>query len=316
MKLKKLLYGVATFAPGVNRLHPYGTGGTDSARYCYSIWLRHLVMARNHGLSTSPRIVAELGPGDSIGIGLAALICGADKYIAFDVVEHSTIERNLAVFDELVSMFRSQAAIPGDDEWPSVTPKLDDYTFPSDILDRSRLNNALQEARLARIRESIRDFRGAESVIVYKVPWYKKDVIGENHVDMIFSQAVLEHVDNLTDTYSAMRSWLKPAGYMSHVIDFKSHGTADTWNGHWLYSDLMWKFIRGRRPYLLNRAPYSTHIELMKREGFDIVFDQKTMAESSYTRDQLAPRFRNISVEDLITSGTFIQAVKNPVSGQ
>lgn len=314
MKLKKLLYGVATFVPGVNRLHPYGTGGTDSARYCYSIWLRHLIMAQNHGLNTHPRVVAELGPGDSIGIGLAALICGSDKYLAFDVVEHTTLERNLAVFDELVAMFKNKTAVPGDDEWPNVTPKLDDYRFPSHILDDSRLSNALEETRIDRIRKSIKDCRKKDSVIVYKVPWYKKDVIDENCVDMIYSQAVLEHVDDLTGTYAAMHSWLKPDGYMSHVIDFKSHGTADTWNGHWLYSDFTWTLIRGRRPYLLNREPYSTHIELMRRHGFEIVWDQRSRAESSCTLDEVAPRFRGMPAEDLTTNGTFIQAVRNPAS--
>lgn len=46
MKLKQLIYGVASFVPGVIRLCAKGTGGTDSARYCYSVWLRHLVMAK------------------------------------------------------------------------------------------------------------------------------------------------------------------------------------------------------------------------------------------------------------------------------
>ena len=37
--------------PGVNQLREKGTGGTNSARYCYSIWLRPLVMAKKNGLN-------------------------------------------------------------------------------------------------------------------------------------------------------------------------------------------------------------------------------------------------------------------------
>ncbi len=86
MNVKQLLYGVATFVPGFKKLRIRGTGGTISARYCYSVWMRHLVIAKENGLNTSPRIVAELGPGDSLGIGLAALIGGCDRYFAFDIV--------------------------------------------------------------------------------------------------------------------------------------------------------------------------------------------------------------------------------------
>ena len=130
-------------------------------------------------------------------------------------------------------------------------------------------------------------------------------------MDMIYSQAVLEHVDDLTGAYRAMRRWLKPAGYMSHQIDFKSHGTADEWNGHWAYSDLMWAVIRGRRPYLLNREPHSSHIAILEREGFTIRCDKTVKTCSNLARDALAQRFRSISDDDLTTSGAFIQAVRH-----
>jgi len=96
MKIKRLLFGMATLIfPSISKYVGKGTGGTDSARYCYSVWLRHLVMAKKNDLNPYPKIVAELGPGDSIGIGLAALISGCEKYYGFDVVEYANIERNL-----------------------------------------------------------------------------------------------------------------------------------------------------------------------------------------------------------------------------
>ena len=45
MKKRQLMYGVATFVPGVNAVFGRGGGDTKSARYCYSVWLRHLVTA-------------------------------------------------------------------------------------------------------------------------------------------------------------------------------------------------------------------------------------------------------------------------------
>lgn len=310
MKLKPILIGLATFVPGVGRRFPKGTGGTDSARYCYSVWLRHLVMAGRHGLNTAPGIVAELGPGDSLGIGLAALLSGCDRYVALDVVEHANTARNVDVFDELVTLFRDRAPIPGADEFPEIKPTLENYEFPAALMDERRLREALGEARIRRIRDSVRDSQREESLVQYRVPWHDPAVVRAGSVEMIYSQAVLEHVDDLKATYRAMRSWLRPDGYLSHQIDFRSHGITAEWNGHWACSRPVWRLIRGNRRYLLNREPHSTHITTLREQGFEIVCDTVVRSESRLSRKDLALPFRSLSDEDLVTSGAFIQAVK------
>jgi SAM-dependent methyltransferase len=267
-------------------------------------------MAKGNGLNPFPKTVAELGPGDSLGIGLAFLISGCEKYFAFDVVAHANAERNLKIFDKLVDLFRNREPIPGDDEFPKVRPYLDEYRFPADILDENRLQSALEKSRLEKIRESIIYPQNHDSLIQYMVPWYDASILDEESVDMIYSQAVLEHVDDLLNAYKAMNLLLKPNGYMSHQIDFGSHGTADEWNGHWAYSDFTWKLLKGRRPYLLNREPYSRHLSILNEEGFQVVYDRTVKLESNLTREDLASRFKSISDDDLTTSGAFIQAVK------
>lgn len=310
MLLKQLLYGIASFVPGVVGRCSKGTGGSDDARYCYSVWLRHMVMANHSNLNTSPEIVAEIGPGDSLGVGLAALISGCDKYIALDVVEHANIDSNLKVFEELVALFRNRTDIPGEEEYPAIKPLLSSYEFPAAIYDEIRLAAALEGARLDSIRDSILAPQSTTSVIKYRVPWMGGQTNDSERVDLIFSQAVLEHVVDLDATYKSMRSWLKPEGYLSHQIDYKSHGTAHEWNGHLKYSDFLWKLIIGRRPYLLNREPHSTHISILEKEGFKILCEKKFRLESTLTKEELAPRFRCISDDDVTTSGAFIQAIK------
>jgi hypothetical protein len=316
MKIFRVLYGIATYVPGIydvlariKGMAGY-KGGAGSARYCYSVWLRHLVMAGKNGLDPYPKIIAELGPGNSLGVGLAALISGCEQYFAFDVVEYANPERNLKIFDELIMLFKNKTPIPGVDEFPKVKPYLDKYDFPSDILNEKRLNYALEKSRIEKIRNSITNRQCIDKIIKYIVPWNDISMLENESVDMIYSQAVLEHVDNLKETYKTMYSWLKPNGYISHQIDFKCHGTADDWNGHWTYSDFMWKITRGKRPYLLNREPHSTHIAYMVDEGFEVVCDNTIQEESRITSNQLAPRFRYISNKDIITSGVFVQGKK------
>lgn len=308
MNLKPILKGTATYIPFAYRLFKKGTGGTNSARYCYSVWLRHLVMAQQGGLDTNPRVVAELGPGDSLGLGVAALLSGCERYLAFDILEYASAERNLRIFDELVALFRSRTPIPDAAEFPNVKPHLDSYAFPHGILDDRRLDAALDAARLERIRASLRDTGNSQSLIQYRAPWFDSQVVEPQSVDLILSQAVLEHVDDLPGTYRAMHAWLKPTGFISHQIDFRSHALADEWNGHWTYSDFVWTVVRGRRPYMLNREPHSTHIALLQQERFRIVCDQKMKSSSRLTKQDLAPKYQAITDDDLTTSGAFIQA--------
>jgi hypothetical protein len=304
MKLGALARGLATYVPGMAILHRHvtRTGGTDSARYCYSVWLRHLVKSYENGRCTRPPSrIAELGPGDSIGIGLAALLSGADLYYGLDALPLANLRRNLGVFDGLVDLFRGRVAIPGEDEFPGVKPKLRSYDFPNGPL------TDLDERRIERIRRSIEDPSNPDSMIRYIAPWWRPEIIERGGVNMIFSQAVLEHVNDLDTAYSAMRAWLAPGGWLSHQIDFRCHGTAQEWNGHWTYGDRVWRLLRGRRTFLINREPHSTHLRLLRDAGFDVVCDE-TVDGSAIDRRRLAPRFARISEADLTTSGAFILA--------
>ncbi len=67
MKAKHLLKGILRNIPGIKYIRniPQTTGGTCDARYCYSVWLRHLIHANQKGYDKVPQTLAEFGPGDS-----------------------------------------------------------------------------------------------------------------------------------------------------------------------------------------------------------------------------------------------------------
>lgn len=286
------------------------TGGTISARYCYSVWMRHLVKSAAAGCNL-PRVVAEIGPGDSIGIGLAALLSGAERYLAFDVVRYADISASVAIFDDLVELFRARAAIPGAEEFPEVKPPLDDYAFPAQLLTDAVLATALAEERLGQIRAALR--HGSQgSYITYVVPWSGSSVDASDigPVDFIFSQAVMEHVNDIDDAYAAMGRWLRPGALVSHQIDFKSHGLTSRWDGTRALGRLQWTVLRGKRPYLINRAPCSNHLAALAKHGFELLECVRFQKPPEVSREQLAADFSHLSDLERETAGAYLLARK------
>jgi hypothetical protein len=315
--LRPLALAASTYVPGLAQLLARkGTGGTDSAPYCYDVWMKHLVLLSAAGMHGIPRTLAELGPGDSLGVGLAAILCGVERYYALDVVRHSNPNANLAIFDELVALFERRAprAKKG---WPDYDSLLDARLFPGQILTDQLLERTLAPERVRRIREQLagprRDARAGQGVVIdYRVPWNDRTVLEPASVDVVLSHVVLQSVTDLEATYGALYAWLKPGGYMSHQIDFTSFRTARRWNGHWTYSDRYWKIVVGRRPYLINREPHSTHVRLMQEQGFELIRDLQNRrgAEEGIPRSELDSRWKDMGEDDLACSGAFIQARK------
>jgi len=285
------------------------TGGTVDPDYCYSVWLRHLVKLHEAHLPTRMDSVAELGPGDSLGTSLAALLTGASVCYALDIVAFSTRERNQRILDELVGRFQQRSPIPHQGNLERVRPLLADYAFPESVLGDT-LAATISTSRVAQIRAALQGGQRVDPMISYRVPWTNHAALDAGSVDHIYSQAVLEHVDDLADIYYSCFRWLRPGGTMSHTIDFRCHGTATTWNGHWTYSDKVWSLIRGGRSYLINRQPYTTHVKLAKETGFDVITLERERAASSLKRSELSESFRHLDEDELTTRGLFMIACK------
>ena len=149
--------------------------------------------------------------------------------------------------------------------------------------------------------------------IKYKIPWYNSKIINNYFVDFIYSQAVLEYVDDLDNTYSAMSKWLKPSGLMSHTIDFKSDGITKSWNGHWTFNDFEWKIIRGDKTVIINRQPLSKHTNFNSKYEFTILVKSRIKMENKLNKNQFSKKFQNLSEADITTSGVYILSKKNKI---
>ncbi len=307
--LKEMAKGTLTRLPGWQRLRrKRGGEESASATYCYAVWLKHLTLLHAGGAQAIPESLGELGPGHSLGVGLAAMLSGVNHYVALDSLPYATSARDLAVFEELVVLFRERTGRPKKG-WPDFDEHLDERLFPSSVLSDAVLERTLAPDRLDAIRRVIAGETVPGLSMRYCAPW--DDAVEDNSVDVIVSHSVLEHVDDLQTTYAALYRWLRPGGLMSHQIDLTSHATSRSWDGYRSYPEWLWWVVRGKRPYLINRAPPSEHLRIMAMNDFKIACNLQRRADTALPATRLAKRWHGLSDSDRYCDSTFIQAQKS-----
>ena len=207
-----------------------------------------------------------------------------------------------------LTLSRSGNPIAG---WPDFSEHLDAGGFPSHILSDNVLACTLAPERLAAIREAIiHPDRSSQLAIRYIAPWTSAQAIERSSVDLIYSQSVLEHVTDLRGTFVCCHDWLKPGGWMSHQIDFASHGITPQWNGHWQYPEWLWKIVVGGRPYLINRHPASAHVRMLEAAGFEVGVQMRQYCPDGMRKDQLSEEWRSLPDADIECCGMYLQARK------
>lgn len=281
LRWQSVAKGLITMVPWASGFANSAAGSPVGARYYYAVWLRHLVSVVAVRPGISYEVVAELGPGDSLGIGMCALLSGARRYIGLDRLAFGLRADSQQLLDELLALFHRREAIPGDEEMPGVYPRLRDYAFPHQVLTDDVLASSLAHERVTALREALRGemaFRD-DALMSYAAPWDASDRVRPASVDLLLSQAGMEHVDEVDLAYAAMHRWLKPQGVMSHRIDYTSHGITHDWYGHWTVSPTLWRVVRGKRAYLINRLPHSAHLTAMLRNGFEILACTPTLGD-------------------------------------
>lgn len=296
MELLPVVRGLASYVPGWYSWNlRRRTLRTANPAYCYSWWIRHIALLELSGHRPVLQTVAELGPGGSLGVGLASLLSGANTYYALDIVRYSEVELSLRMLDGLIELFRKRTPVVLGYAEPNERP-----VFPSNLLTSDVLERSLNAERIADIRRALTaaDGRSGPITIQYTVPWSDPAVVRKGEVDLIISTSVLEHVDDLAGTYGAFAQWLRPDGLMSHSVDFRSHFNTSAWNSHWEYPEAVWKLVVGRKPFLINRQPCSTHVAQMKANGFEVTRESRKR-ERGLPASKLARRWRGMDGDDI-----------------
>ncbi|HEX3666874.1 MAG TPA: methyltransferase domain-containing protein [Rhizomicrobium sp.] len=288
---------------GQKRMMPAGM----TAQYCYGVWFKHLLLVDEIAGCGVPEVIAELGPGDTIGVGIAALLSGASRYIGVDARKFANVDVSVLIAENLAKMFSARCAFPTTG-WSEIRHLLDEGSFPSKLLATSPDAEVSCNNRIAIIsKEILNALSGApSSMITYRAPLSDPSVIDDDSVDLLISQSVLEHVVDLRKTLQNTFRWLKPGGFSSHQFDLTSHDIVNGWDGHRLFSEGAWNLIVGARPFMLNRLGYSAIIAIFEECGFRVLRADRMQMAPIQSRTSLARSWQSASDDDLSTYGGYV----------
>jgi SAM-dependent methyltransferase len=264
-----------------------GMGREEAGGYVREIFGKVDATVRRVGGWAGKRVL-EIGPGDSLGVGLLVLAGGAARYRAIDrfpVSFDRAAERR--IFLDLIDSFSGlqQARVADTVE---ITP-----TGYRILDDRFSYSNSIS------IEHAPHHFSGEK-------------------FDVVFSNAVLEHVADVRSSFEAMRELLAPEGVMLHDVDLRSHQRFEQHALHFLeYSPFLWKIMTSHTGEP-NRVRFPTYIQILEDLGFlDIRVDVRERFDAELVRKvkpRLAEAFRSLEGEDLAVAAFRLEATAPPAS--
>lgn len=246
-------------------------GHMDEYSYAWSVLNNHLKSSGKVGDVSA----IEFGPGDGILSALLAKSAGLESLDLLDAGDFAS--KNIQKYKMALDAFEV------DQEPESILRISDEDTF----------ENVLKAAK------SKYYTRGLDSLREIPAGSY----------DLIFSQAVLEHVrvNEFEDMLEECHRLLKPNGVMSHAIDFKDHlggglnnlrFDSEFWEKDWF------AFKSG---FYTNRLRLSNVIHLCNKHNFRVnIISTTSFSAIPVTRSKLAPEFKALHDDDLMCSGAHL----------
>jgi SAM-dependent methyltransferase len=200
-------------------------------------WLAELERYLGPGAGVEGKSVLEIGPGSDLGAGLYLLACGAACYRAVD-------------------KFRLAASAP--------------QSFYARLFERLRAQ--VPHCDLESLRRAVGDVPGAVDgrlQYVVRSDFNIAAAVPERSVDVVFSNAAFEHLDDVENTLHQISRTVRPGGVLVSEVDLRTHSR---WirdkdpNNIYRYSDRTYR--RFRFPGIPNRVRPQQYRECLEANGW------------------------------------------------
>jgi SAM-dependent methyltransferase len=236
----------------------------DDYEYAINVFDNHVEKASLLG-RLSGKTIVELGPGDSVATAVIASAHGARAILV--------------------------------DSGPFVDEDVSSYL---------ELGNALSEKGLMLPREFSQCCTIDEILTCCDALYYCEGLVSlkrikGDSIDLIFSQAVLEHVRkrDFAETVSECRRILRPTGICSHQVDLRDHIGGALNNLR--FAENVWESeLFASSGFYTNRISFRRMMESFSREGFDAECGEiKKWDVLPIQRDKIDEALRASSDDDL-----------------
>tara|TARA_Y100000591_G_C21849848_1_gene711002 strand:+ start:3560 stop:4435 length:876 start_codon:yes stop_codon:yes gene_type:complete len=250
-------------------------GAMDDFSYAWSVLKKH---ASELKIEKNWKAL-EMGPGDSVLSSLLAPALGSKGLILVD--SGNFAHKDMSLYKKQIENFKKK--------YPAL--ELPFISFEKDL-----------DKMLSYVNGNY-FYNGLQSLKMIK----------SSSLNLIFSQAVLEHVrrNEFEETMEQCFRLLKPSGIMSHVVDFKDHlggglnnlrFPSSLWEQDWFASE---------SGFYTNRLKLSEMLSICENIGFKIkVISTSRWDNLPNKRAQLAKEFHKLSDDDLLISGSHLIMTK------
>lgn len=232
------------------------------------------------------KVVLEYGPGDFPGVALLMIASGAERAVCVDrfpLVKAS--EKNLQILALMAERLPPAQA-------ERLRGCLVDPARPASGLDERKVRYVVGPSGLSGL---------------------------DNEVDLAFSRAVLEHVNDLPATFDDMVRALRDGGHAVHQVDLRSHGNHRVNPLDFLrWSPWLWQWMHSAKG-APNRYRVDSYRRIVAALAVDQVVIESTQDMPLETvrdvRPQLAPVFASLSDADLACVGFWVAFRRRARSG-
>jgi hypothetical protein len=243
------------------------------------------------------KVVAEIGPGDSLAHGLLFAAAGAARYIAIDrFVGNYTGATAVNVYKELIERAP---------QW-----------IKEGLIERNLSVNTYPWTA---------DSGSAKIIGIYGHAIEEVNDQSGQSIDLIVSYNVIEHLKNIELAIEKMSNLLVPHGLMVHRVDYGPHGIFQECINPLEFltlSDVVWNAMGGNRGFP-NRVRHPELLDALRNSGFEVTtlglghFSKKVLED---IKPQLIGTSRDYSDDALLVADAEIfaeysgsaRALRNP----
>ncbi len=245
----------------------------NEASYPLTVFHRHITALEPLRGNLLGADLLEIGPGSNLGVGLLALLAGANSAICLDI--EPMAQAADALYPALV---KTAATYP------------DTYLVAPALLERARRDpDGLARHLLGRI-----SYRAPVDIV--------KNTLPAASLDVICSHNCFEHFANPDRAIAQIARLLRPGGVTSHQIDLRDHRDFNRPLEFLAHSETIWRLTTSHLPNAVRhrwraseyRAAFAKHeLEVLYLE----VSHQTTVTEAM--RRRFARHFQAMDLDDL-----------------